>query len=94
MNVTVYSKPLCVQCDATKRALNKQGSEYDVIDLTEDASALEKVKELGFAQAPVVVVSDESGSVLESWSGFVPGKVKKIAQGVAAFHSELAGAVA
>ena len=25
MSVTVYSKPRCVQCDATKRALKKQG---------------------------------------------------------------------
>ena len=23
MEITVYTKPMCVQCDATKRALNK-----------------------------------------------------------------------
>ena len=32
--VTVYSKPACVQCDATYRALDKHGIAYDVVDLT------------------------------------------------------------
>ena len=36
MTVTVYSKPMCVQCDATKRALDKAGLPYDTVDITED----------------------------------------------------------
>lgn len=32
--VTVYSKPRCVQCEATKRALTKAGINYDEVDLT------------------------------------------------------------
>ncbi|MGO1408407.1 MAG: glutaredoxin domain-containing protein, partial [Brachybacterium sp.] len=55
MDITVYSKPLCVQCDATKRALNKAGVAYDVVDITEDADALATVKSLGYVQAPVVI---------------------------------------
>ena len=51
----MYSKPLCVQCDATKRALNKAGVAYDVVDITEDADALAKVKSLGYVQAPVEI---------------------------------------
>lgn len=39
--VTVYSKPACVQCDATDRALDKHGMDYDVVDLTQDPTALE-----------------------------------------------------
>ena len=72
MAITVYSKPLCVQCDATKRALNKAGLAYDVIDITDDAEALATVKALGYVQAPVVITSEDH------WSGFRPEKVKAL----------------
>ena len=55
MSITVYSKPMCVQCDATYRALDKQGLDYTKVDLTEDPSALEFIKGLGYQQAPVVI---------------------------------------
>ena len=69
----MYSKPLCVQCDATKRALNKAGVAYDVVDITEDADALAKVKSLGYVQAPVVIAGEDH------WSGFRPDKIKALA---------------
>ena len=68
----MYSKPLCVQCDATKRALNKAGVAYDVVDITEDAEALAKVKSLGYVQAPVVITAQDH------WSGFRPDKIKPL----------------
>lgn len=73
MSITVYTKSRCVQCDATKRALNKSGIAYDLVDLTEDELALEQVKALGYAQAPVVVTSNDH------WSGFRPDKLKELA---------------
>ena len=74
----MYSKPLCVQCDATKRALNKAGVAYDVVDdITEDPDALAKVQSLGYVQAPVVITGEDH------WSGFRPDKIKELA-GVAA----------
>lgn len=36
MSIVVYSKPACVQCTATTRALDAQGIAYDLIDLTAD----------------------------------------------------------
>ena len=45
--VTVYSKPACVQCDATYRALDKKGIEYTVVDISADVDALERVRALG-----------------------------------------------
>ncbi|WP_010532627.1 glutaredoxin-like protein NrdH [Brachybacterium squillarum] len=72
MDITVYSKPLCVQCDATKRALNKAGVAYDVVDVTEDAEALAHIKSLGYVQAPVVISGEDH------WSGFRPDKIKAI----------------
>jgi glutaredoxin-like protein NrdH len=72
MTVTVYSKSPCVQCDATYRALDSKGIEYNVIDLSENAAALRIVKELGYLQAPVVVTDDEH------WSGFRPDKIAEL----------------
>ena len=73
MSITVYSKPSCVQCDATYRALTKQGLEYEVVDITADAEALENVKALGYQQAPVVFADGDH------WSGFRPDKIKALA---------------
>src|SRR5699024_1551117 len=73
MAITVYSKPSCVQCDATKRALNKADIPYDVVDITQDARAFEQVKSLGYTQAPVVVTEQDH------WSGFRPDKVRELA---------------
>ncbi|WP_323825303.1 glutaredoxin domain-containing protein, partial [Pseudomonas aeruginosa] len=48
MAITVYTKPSCVQCNATYRALDSKGIEYNVLDVTEDPAALEQVKSLGY----------------------------------------------
>ena len=73
MTITVYTKPACVQCNATTRALNKAGMAYDTVDLTEDAEALEAVKALGYQQAPVVMAGGDH------WAGFRPDKIKALA---------------
>ena len=65
--LTIYSKPSCVQCNATYRALDDKGVEYDVVDMSVDPDALEKVKALGHMQAPVVITPEG-----EHWSGFRP----------------------
>lgn len=70
--VTVYSKPACVQCNATYRALDNAGVDYDVVDMSVDPDALEYVRGLGFVQAPVVVAENNS------WSGFQPEKIKSL----------------
>ncbi len=44
---TVYSKPACVQCTATTRALDAKGISNDIIDLTEDDSVMTHVNEQG-----------------------------------------------
>ena len=76
-NVTVYSRPACVQCNATYMALDKAGIEYEVIDLATDAESLEMVtQELGHMQAPVVIVGYADGTA-EHWHGFQPDKISK-----------------
>lgn len=73
MAITVYSKPSCVQCNATYRALDAKGIEYSVTDVSEDTDALEHVKSLGYLQAPVVVTDGDH------WSGFRPDKIDELA---------------
>lgn len=69
--ITVYTKPSCPQCDATKRCLTKHGIPFHVVDLTVDAEALAFVQSLGYTAAPVVVTS--SG---DHWAGFRPDRLK------------------
>lgn len=71
--ITVYTKPACVQCNATYKALDKAGVEYRVVDISEDADARDYVMALGYLQAPVVVAGDEH------WSGFRPDRIKTLA---------------
>ena len=73
MTITVYSKPACVQCTATYRAMDKLGLEYEVIDLAADESALLEVLAMGYQQAPVVVTAEEH------WAGFRPDLIKATA---------------
>ncbi|MDR5699535.1 glutaredoxin-like protein NrdH [Agromyces aerolatus] len=77
MTVTVYTKPSCVQCNATYRALDSKGIEYEVLDLSVDESALEHVKGLGYQQAPVVITDEDH------WSGFRPDKISELADRLA-----------
>jgi glutaredoxin-like protein NrdH len=74
MTVTVYTKPACVQCNATYRALDKKGIAYQSVDISQDAEALERLKSLGYMQAPVVVTDQDH------WSGFRPDKIEELAQ--------------
>ena len=73
MTITVYTKPSCVQCTATYRALDGKGIEYKTVDVSVDDEALETVKALGYLQAPVVVAEGEH------WSGFRPDKIAELA---------------
>ncbi|MBY0788138.1 glutaredoxin-like protein NrdH [Corynebacterium parakroppenstedtii] len=72
MAVTVYTKPACVQCTATKKALDRAGVDYETVDITMDSDARDYVMALGYLQAPVVVAQDER------WSGFRPDRIKSL----------------
>nr|WP_300141135.1 glutaredoxin-like protein NrdH [Propionicimonas sp.] len=73
MTIKVYSKPSCVQCTATYRALDKAGLDYEVIDLATDERALADLLALGHQQAPVVFADGEY------WTGFRPDRIKDLA---------------
>jgi glutaredoxin-like protein NrdH len=72
MSITVYSKPACVQCTATYKALDKQGVVYDKVDISLDSEARDYVMALGYLQAPVVVAGEDH------WSGFRPDRINAL----------------
>lgn len=72
--VTVYTKPGCVQCDAVFRALDKAGIAYRQVDISTDSEARDYVMSLGYLQAPVVVAGPNT-----HFSGFRPDKIKQLA---------------
>jgi len=67
--VTVYTKPSCVQCEATKRMMDKLKIEYSTVDISVDTEAFDLVISKGFKAAPVVITDNDS------WSGFNPDKI-------------------
>lgn len=74
MTITIYTKPSCVQCDQTKRFLDKSKINYSTVDITEDQEAFEKIVSLGFKAAPVVITDNDS------WAGFNPSKLAKLVE--------------
>ena len=71
--IKVYSKPACMQCNATTKALDRKGLEYDVIDISVDTEAYALVESMGYRQVPVVVAGDRH------WAGFRPDMIGQLA---------------
>lgn len=80
---TVYTKPQCVQCDMTKRMMDKIGVEYTTVDIVENPEELNKLIEMGYRAAPVVVADNG-----ESWAGFQPDKIEALAATLATRSNE------
>lgn len=63
--VCLFTMPNCQQCIATKRRLDRNGTVYTLVDITEDPGAYDYVVGLGHKQAPIVVT--DTGA---HWSGY------------------------
>lgn len=75
--VTIYTKPGCFGCNKTEEKFKAAGVEYTIVDITEVDGAREYVvEELGYMQAPVVVVEDGTGQ--DHWSGLNPINIDRI----------------
>ena len=74
MTIDLYSLPGCVQCKLTAKKLEREGLEYQLVDMTEPDN-LAHAKSLGYLQAPVVIYGDEH------WSGYRPDLIDQIAAG-------------
>lgn len=72
--VTVYTRPGCVQCDATKRQLQRSGVAFRMVNVESDPSLVERLKDWGFRSLPVV----DTGT--DRWAGFQPAKLKDLSK--------------
>lgn len=72
MRITIYTRNDCVQCHATKRAMESRGFDFELINLDLHPEAADDLREKGFRQLPVVVTEQES------WSGFRPDMINRL----------------
>ena len=74
--ITVYSKPGCVQCNATYRHLESNGlSEgvgYEKVSLLDHPDMVETFKDNNLLQAPIVVID---GDLSSAFTGFHPDRL-------------------
>ena len=73
MQVTVYTTPACVQCQQTKKMMDRLGIHYDSIDLSQHPEQLEQFRQDGMTQAPIVIAGEAR------WTGFRLEKIKSLA---------------
>lgn len=76
MTITMYSLPasVCRACWSSERRFDAYGVEVTKVRVDLDPVALERIKELGYSSAPVVVV-EQDGRVVDHWSGFSETKI-------------------
>jgi len=72
MRIIIYTKNNCIQCNATKNALDKKGLDYQLINLDSEPAHIAMLKSLGYQQVPVVMAGQEH------WSGFRPDKISAL----------------
>lgn len=77
MKVSIYTKPGCGPCAATKHAMESRGIAHEAIDVMADDAALEAIKGLGYLTVPVVLVQD--GHAAEHWGGFQLDRIADLA---------------
>lgn len=79
MSIIIYTRNDCVQCHATKRAMESRGVAFEMVNIDQVPDAADTLRAQGFHQLPVVVAGDTS------WSGFRPDMINRLAaQGVSA----------
>jgi glutaredoxin-like protein NrdH len=83
VTVTVYTKPNCQPCRATKRYLRERGIPFEEASIEEPGN-LAAAKSLGFMEAPVVVFAPDGAGSEQSWSGFRPDMLGIVAERAAA----------
>lgn len=72
MRIIIYTRNDCVQCHATKRALENRGFAFETVNVDLLPEAAETLRAQGFRQLPVVIAGDTR------WSGFRPDMINRL----------------
>jgi glutaredoxin-like protein NrdH len=73
MSIIIYTRNDCVQCHATKRAMESRGVAFEMVNIDLIPDAADTLRAQGFRQLPVVVAGETS------WSGFRPDMINQLA---------------
>jgi len=78
VQVTIYTTgPGCFGCKKTIELFDAAGVTHTIVNIRENDAAREYVTEdLGYMQAPIVVVEDGEGH--DHWSGLQPGEIERV----------------
>ena len=64
MRIIIYTRNDCVQCHATRRAMESRGLAFEMVNVDQQPDAADTLREQGFRQLPVVIAGELR------WSGF------------------------
>ena len=72
MSIIIYTRNNCVQCHATKRAMESRGMVFEMVNIDQQPAAAETLRAQGFRQLPVVIAGETR------WSGFRPDMINRL----------------
>lgn len=81
MRITIYTRNNCVQCHATKRAMESRGLDFEMVNLDQHPEMADALREQGFRQLPVVIAGDIH------WAGFRPDMINRLRPDAIAAHA-------
>ena len=81
MRITIYTRNNCLQCHATKRAMESRGFDFDTVNLDQHPEMADTLRDQGFRQLPVVIAGEER------WSGFRPDMINRLRPDTLAAHA-------
>ena len=73
MSIIIYTRNDCVQCHATKRAMESRGVAFEMVNIDQQPEAADILRAQRFRQLPVVVAGETS------WSGIRPDMINRLA---------------
>lgn len=76
MRITVYGRPGCQPCRATRRVLDARQVTYTFVDVQDLSRAQlgELVHEAASNMLPIVIIRDDI-DVIDAWAGYRPAKL-------------------
>ena len=61
MSIIIYTRNNCVQCHATKRAMESRGMVFEMVNIDQQPEAAETLRAQGFRQLPVSLPAKPGG---------------------------------
>lgn len=72
MRIIIYTRNDCVQCHATRRAMESRGLAFEMVNVDQQPDAAGHPARAGIRQLPVVIAGELR------WSGFRPDMINRL----------------